>query len=623
MRASANATRRVGGFVAGLCLLFTLGLVGCDDYLSTEPKGELTSGNFFKTREHAIQATNATYSILRQWEVHVFAFIGQTDIASDDATKGSIPGDAGFLGELDDLNFDAGNLNAFRTTWVGYYQGVYRANVALEGIPRVSMDEALKARLIGENKFLRAYFYFFLVRAHGGVPLITAPLRPGEFMQPRATAGEIYDLIEQDLLDAIEVLPESYPPEDFGRATSGAAHGLLAKVYLFQQDYANALQHAEAAINSGEYALFSDYETLFTPEGENSSEAVFEVQAAVQPGSGCQPWQGCSNTQYAQVQGVRGTPNIGWGFNTPSFELEAAYEPGDPRLNATILYPWEMIPDGSGRVVFLNTAMPNPRFNQKVFVSPDNPGGTFNAGTNIRRLRYADVLLIAAEAAYQTGSGMAATYLNMVRERARGGQTVTLGFTHEELAPSIQSVLGLTGSRVFVRYVNPGSPAATAELQGLATGRDDAVDPPIHVDNLDIISTVDGVAVTTPADYLAEMSGKNAGQNVVLGVTRVTQDEGGAVSTLNLSITIAAQPLLPDVTATGQALLEAIWQERRVELAMEHHRFFDIRRQEAVSPGRAAELFAAHGKTWQPHLMLSPIPLTEVQIAGLEQNPGY
>src|SRR5918996_3004614 len=469
MRVSVITTTRCSRPAARwLCGLLAIGLAACD--LSTEPKAELTSEDFFKTPAHAIQATNATYSILRQWEVHVWMWIGMTDIASDDATKGSVPGDGAFQGDLDDLLFDAGNT-AFRTTWVGYYQGIYRANIALEGIPRVSMDSTLQARLIGENKFLRAYFYFFLVRAFGGVPLITTPLKPTEFMQPRATAEQTYALIEQDLRDAIEVLPESYGGADIGRATSGAAHAMLAQVHLYQGEYADALQQAEAAINSGQFSLFPDYETLFTPMGENSSEAVFEVQSAVNPGSGCQPHQGCSNTQYAQVQGVRGNPNLGWGFNTPSPALETAYEPGDPRLQATILHPWEMLPDGTGRVVYLNTAMPNPRFNQKVFLSPETPGGSGNAGTNIRRIRYADVLLTAAEAAYQTGGAMAATYLNMVRQRARGGQTVTLGFTPEDLAPSIaQDVLGLapTSSRVFVRYVNPTSPAFTAGLPGVA-----------------------------------------------------------------------------------------------------------------------------------------------------------
>src|SRR5436309_1048070 len=478
----------------GLGVLLVLCLAGGCDFLTTEPKGVLTTENFFKTADQAIDATNATYNMLREWQVHVFSWLGLTDIVSDDATKGSTPGDASFLGDLDNLTFDPGNL-AFADPWAGYYKGVYRANVAIQHIPDVPMDATLKARLIGENKFLRAYYYFFLVRAFGGVPLVTQPLTPDQFIQPRATADEVYALIEQDLQDASAVLPTKlqYAAADVGRATKGAAQGMLAEVYLYRKDYAHALAYADSVIGQPGYGLFSDYTTLFTDAGENSTESVWEVEAAVTPGGGKQPSEGGANIQYAEVQGVRGTPNIGWGFNTPSPDLEAAYEPGDPRLEATILYPWEMLPDGSGRVVYLNPSMQNSRFSEKVFVSPDNPGGTFNAGINIRRLRYADVLLVAAEAAHQTGDdGKAQTYLNQVRARARSGHTVTLGFTPEQLATSIaETVLGLPagGSRVFVRYAKPATAAYVAGLRSLKSHCSDAqaacasaAVPPIRVD---------------------------------------------------------------------------------------------------------------------------------------------
>lgn len=627
MKVSAIRGRRCGLSAAALTsLLLALGLTACEDFLATEPKGDLTSGNFFETPEHAVQATNATYSILRQWETHVFMFIGMTDIASDDATKGSVPGDAGFLGELDDLVFDPVN-GAFSTSWDGYYQGVYRANVALEGIPGIDMDAQLKARLIGENKFLRAYYYFFLVRAYGGVPLITRPLRPGEFYQPRATAQQIYDLIEQDLLDAIAVLPETYGEADIGRATSGAARALLAQAYLYQGEYVSALQYAEAVITSPTqpYDLLPDYATIFTFAGENSSESVFEIQVAVDPGGFCQPWQGCSATQYAEVQGIRGTPNIGWGFNTVSPALEADYEPGDARLQATALYEWETLPDGTGRVVYLNSAMPNNRYNQKAAKSVGGP----NDGTNIRRIRYSDVLLTAAEAAYQTvGEGPARMYVNQVRQRARGSRTITLDLTVEELNPSIgQGVLGLapTESQVFVRYLNPATDGYTAGLRSVDSRVNASVTPPAQFDTLDIIRAVDAVPVTTLAEYYAELETKTPTVGVTLDVFRITQDPStGAITTQTFQVTIPAQALLPDLdaTVTGQALLEAIWHERRVELAMEQHRMFDIRRQETVSPGRAATLMAAHEKTWQSCHMLYPIPATQVQIAGLTQNPS-
>src|SRR5881398_3024377 len=617
----------------GLGVLLVLCLAGGCDFLTTEPKGVLTTENFFKTADQAIDATNATYNMLREWQVHVFSWLGLTDIVSDDATKGSTPGYASFLGDLDNLTFDPGNL-AFADPWAGYYKGVYRANVAIQHIPDVPMDATVKARLIGENKFLRAYYYFFLARAYGGVPLITHPLEPSEYRQSRASRDAIYDLIVQDLTDASATLPRrsQYATTDLGRATKGAAQSLLAEAYLYRKDYAHALAYADSVIASGEYTLFPDYAGIFTTAGENSSESVFEVQSALTPGGGCQPSEGCSNVQYAEVQGVRGTPNIGWGFNTPSADLEAAYEAGDPRLEATILYPWKLLPDGSGRVVYLNPQMiDNNRFSQKVFVSPDNPGGTFNAGINIRRIRYAEVLLIAAEAAYQTGDAAKATnYLNQVRARARGGSAAkTLGFTAEQLATSIaETVLGLAAgtSRVFVRYANPTGAAYTAGLRSFAAGCSDvscasAAVPPVRVDTIDIIQSVNGTAVTMPGDYVTAVNGTTAGSSVTLQVQRMARaNPTAALTTQALTITITSQNLLPDVTATGQALLDAIWQERRVELGMEQQRWFDIIRQNGVVPGRATLLM---GAAFAPRDTLYPIPAGEAAIAGLQQNPGY
>ena len=611
-------------------LLLAVGLGSCD-FLSTEPKSELTTANFFTTADQAIQATNATYSMLRVWEVHVFLWIGMTDIASDDATKGSIPGDAPSIqGALDDLTWDSGN-EAFRATWTGYYQGIYRANEAIHGIPGVPMDATVKARLIGENKFLRAYYYFFLARAYGGVPLITHPLEPSEYRQSRASRDAIYDLIVQDLTDASATLPRrsQYATTDLGRATKGAAQSLLAEAYLYRKDYAHALAYADSVIASGEYTLFPDYAGIFTTAGENSSESVFEVQSALTPGGGCQPSEGCSNVQYAEVQGVRGTPNIGWGFNTPSADLEAAYEAGDPRLEATILYPWKLLPDGSGRVVYLNPQMiDNNRFSQKVFVSPDNPGGTFNAGINIRRIRYADVLLMAAEAAYRTSDETkATTYLNQVRARARGTQSVTLGFTPEQLAESIAAnVLGLAPgtSRVSVRYVNPSGTGYAAGLRTFSGGCANVScapggPPPIRVDTLDIVQSVNGTPVTTVSDYVTALNTAGAGTSVTLSVLQMRRASPVApLVTATVPVIITSEALLPDVTASGQALLDAIWHERRVELAMEQQRWFDIVRQ-----GRVAQLMLALGKPFVANDTLYPIPTIEVASGGLCQNPGY
>lgn len=393
-------------------LLIVLGTACSEDFLDKKPLGLLTSENFFETEEQAVWATNAVYNILRSWEVHVFSYIGMTDIISDDADKGSTPNDGNFLLEIENFEHDAGNV-ATSTVWSGYYRGIYRANLCLLNIPDMDIDPVLRDRLVGENHFLRAYFYFNLVRWFGGVPLIEAPLAPEEYQQPRATEAEVYALIEQDLLAAIEALPLRYPAVDLGRVTRGAAQGLLAKVYLTRGRFADAEKQALDVINSNEYELYPDYTELFQLVGENSSESVFEVQAALFDIGG-------GGSQYNEVQGVRGTPNLGWGFNRPSNDLIASYESGDPRRDATILYEGEILPDGSA-IVQPNPETPNARYNQKAWV-PRHPQGNNGDGQgNIRVLRYADVLLMAAEALNENGKPQEAlVYLNRVRARARG-----------------------------------------------------------------------------------------------------------------------------------------------------------------------------------------------------------
>jgi hypothetical protein len=587
-----------------------LTIAGCD-LLNKSPKGELTSGNFFETQEHALQGTNATYSTLRDFRVHVFPWLGVTDIASDDATKGSTPSDASFLLALDDKTFGPSNL-AFQDTWAGYYKGIYRANVALKNIPPIDMETGLKERLIGENKFLRAYYYFFLVRAYGGVPKITTPLKPDEFEQPRAPRDSIYALIEQDLNDAIDRLPlkSQYSTDQLGRATKGAAEGLLAKVHLFQDEYSEARTHAENVITSGEYGLLDDYWSIFRESGEYSSESVFEVGVLAQESGG-------GSTFYGLVQSVRGSANNGWGFNQPSSDLEASYEPGDPRHQATILHPWEPLPDGSGVIAEVNANIPNQRYNEKVQLSIEAPGGYGSNTVNIRRLRYADVLLIAAEAAYRAGDeGTAQTYLNNVRERAREGRSVTLGLQPENMAPRLADSLGVaaSGPHVFARYTDENGPAAQAGIQSFAFFTE-----PAYVETVDVLETVNGTEITTREEYRDALSGVSAGQSVSVDITRIkqtVQSDSIETSTQSMMMNVTATELLPNVSASGQALLEAIWAERRAELAMEQHRYFDLIRQ-----GRAADELP----NFQSKHKVYPIPQSEIDLSGgaMTQNDGY
>jgi starch-binding outer membrane protein, SusD/RagB family len=469
------------------------------DFLEVKPQGQINAENYFQTADHAIWATNAVYNQLRTWDVIAFPLIAMTDIISDDATKGSFPADGARLTTFEDFTFGPSFPEEIRLAWRGYYQGIFRANTAIEGIQRVAMNEQLKNRLIGESKFLRAHYYFYLVRWFGDIPLITRPLLESEYYnQPRAPKAEVYNLIIQDLKDAIAVLPEKsqYPSTDMGRATKGAARGVLAKVYLTMGDFVNAEQYALEVIQSGQYALFPQYNRIFLPEGENSSESVFEIQATALEGS----YNGA--TAWNMIQGVRGTPNLGWGFNNPSSDLIAAYESGDPRRDATILYVGEVLPDGSA-IVQDNPDMLNERYNQKAW-TPRHPGLQDNGPSNIRILRYADVLLIAAEALNENNKPSdALVYINLVRDRARGNRPMSV---------------------------------------------------------------------------------------------------------------------LPRLTITDKnQLRQAIWRERRVELAMEQQRWFDL-----IRTGQAAEKLSSSGFVTGKHELM-PIPQSEIDLSAgtLTQNPGY
>lgn len=471
-------------------------LAGCaKEYLDVKPEGQITPEGYYSTPERAKELVNSIYNNMLQWDEHTFSWIGITSISSDDAEKGSSAGDTG--ADKDKLdNFTEGATDvSVEEIWVANYRGISRANLALSILPTIVIDESLKSRLIGEARFLRAYYYWNLVRTYGGVPLINTVIDPtndAEVNQAmvRASVTDIYNQIISDLQYGVDSLwsRSQYESSEMGRATSGAAMGLLSKVYMYQKNWQACFDMAQSVINSGEYALVPDYSTIWREIGENSSESLFEVQAVGGPVAlGVQ--------QYSLVQGVRG--QFGWGFNVPTESLNSAFELLDTiRREATMIYPGETLWDGA--VIIDNT--PNPRYNQKAYISKTEE--TFNgddAQTNkdIRVLRYAEVLLIHAEAANELGnSSVALSSLNQVRQRVK----------------------------------------------------------------------------------------------------------------------------LADVTETDQTQLrQIIWHERRVELGMEHDRFFDVIRQ-----GRGAELFGPLGFIAGKNEIF-PVPQSQIDISNglLTQNPGY
>lgn len=403
-------------------LLITAVLVaftGCEDFLSVSPQSQLTQEVFPTTEEDALQATNAVYSTLREWHYHSGGF-PILDIMSDDAHKGSNPNDgANTVGPYDNFSHTP-TQDGLDRWWNSLYQGIRRANIVLERVEPIEMDQQLKSRYLGEASFLRALYYFDLTRAFGGVPLVTEVETAIELS--KSPQSDIYTLIEQDLLFAIDNLPakSEYGPNNLGRATAGAANALLARVYLFQQDFLNAEEYALEVIQSGDYDLEPNFIDANGPEGEHGVESVFEIGAVSTAGQG--------GNQYANTQGVRGTPNRGWGFNRPSVDLRDAFGNNDPRREATIIELGDVIDgieiagDGTtpDEYVDENDILQIESYNRKVWI----PGTSTDTqyGHNRRLIRYSDVLLMAAEALNENDQpDEALIYLNQVRERARQG----------------------------------------------------------------------------------------------------------------------------------------------------------------------------------------------------------
>jgi hypothetical protein len=452
-------------WIISLTFLVLLTFSGCKEYLDFPPEGEIPAEGFFETQEHAEQAVVSIYAHMRSWEMVSFAFIIMQEITSDNSVKGSATGDASFINDYDKFTFTP-NQFVLKDYWSGRYSGINKANQAITNIPKINMNESLKARLIAEAKFLRALLYFDLVRAYGDVPTpLAVPVGPEiNFRTPKE---KVYEYIESDLLDAISILPASYDASNKGRATSGSAKGLLSKVYLYMNRWADAERLASEVINSGTYSLESDFYKVFRVEAENGSESVFEIQAQQVEGN----W-GVSFSQHSEVQSVRG--QWGWGFNIPTDNLADAFDAdNDPiRKAATILYKGDVTPDGDAisGVNSLEGITGTPRYNGKAYY-PSNKQlfGPYGSGQNIRVLRYAEILLIQAEALIRQGNAAAAAIpLNAVRARVNLPQITSP--TLNDVLQERRLELAMEGDRFF-DLVRTGKAAETLSANGFVAGK--------------------------------------------------------------------------------------------------------------------------------------------------------
>ena len=450
-------------------------VIGCGSFLDKKPIGVESDADFFKTADQAIKATTAVYDAaawrfsqeIDEW------FLG--DICSDDAEKGGAnAADWAELQQLKDFKANAGNTICFNR-WSELYQGVYRANLVIANVPGIDMEPNLRNRLVAEAKFLRGYFYFQLVKTFGRVPLITHTLNPDEYCQPRATIQECWAQIEQDLKEAADILPQksAYESADRGRATQGAANALLAKAYLFQAKWPDALTRAAMVIDSKEYDLEPKYSDIFTLSHENGIESIFEIQHVYVPTSSYGDENEGQETSI--YQGSRKSRDFtGWGFNCPTQDFVDEFETGDPRLKATVVFDKDIIWENTAWQQVADNSMSPTKMAARKYMLEYQPAAPdiSNSPANWRAIRFADVLLFHAEAANETGSAEAALKsLNRVRQRASMSPvTVTeQSALRNAIWHERRVELGLEGHRFF-DLVRQGRAAEVLAKNGFIKG---------------------------------------------------------------------------------------------------------------------------------------------------------
>ncbi|WP_109434711.1 RagB/SusD family nutrient uptake outer membrane protein [Aquimarina sp. AU119] len=481
--------------IKSILFFVVLGLmISCSDDFVDVDSEDPNSEDFFNTEEEYQDALIAAYDLLQSTYLNVM--LGE--IASDNTLAGGESAtDSPGIQEIDDMIHTPVNQQ-LRDIWSWMYAGVNRTNYIMEFQDKT--DFSGKEGVIAQTRFLRAYYYFELVKWFGDVPLaIDKRIQFGEqFDIDRTPKAEVYALIEEDLLFAADNLPVTQA--EAGRITQGAARALLGKVYLFQDKFTEAAVILDQVI-AGPYDLVVDYNSIFEQEGENNIESVFEVQYTDEEGAGFDCLQCSEGNVAVGFNGIRnysGTVfDSGFSFNVPTEEVFNAFEAGDIRRDVAILDidAWAATTGATFSTGFEHTGY----YNRKYIARQ----GDLNTGdanltnpNNYRAIRFADVLLMAAEAHNRKSTPddiQAQIYLNRVRTRAQ----------------------------------------------------------------------------------------------------------------------------LADITATGAALTDAIYNERRVELVGEGHHFFDL-----VRTGRAAQ--EIEGFTTGKHEVF-PIPLIEIQLAGnrWNQNPGY
>lgn len=418
----------LGTMVAAVCLS------SCSDgLLEVDPTSNFTEDIFWETEDDAVAAVNAAYAVTRGHVGRLWESVITPNSYSDTD-----------LTQLQRGAHDPGNENIFIERWNDNYEGIGRTNNLLGNIDQIEMEERLKERVKGEARFLRAFFYSELASLYGGVPLILDPPDASEQGDlPRDSKEDVIAQVLSDLNFAIEVLPlrSAYTGGDIGRATKGAALALKARVLLYQGRWEEAAAAAQEVMQLGEYSLFPDYRELFMPANENNQEIIFDAQFV-------DPEYTHVVDRWLELQyDIVPLPDLVNSYlmidgqtiqESPLYNPENPYQNRDPRLMQTIviegtMFRGQVVPEGKQ----FNTGYgykKNTTYADDVEASVNE-----NSGLNFIILRYADVLLMYAEAQNEASGPDASVYeaLNLIRDRA-GMPELPAGLSQAEMRETIR-----------------------------------------------------------------------------------------------------------------------------------------------------------------------------------------
>lgn len=382
-------------------------VISCQKQLELTPH-RIYYDNYYQTQEDAVGAINAVYSLLSHVnQYNSYLWLVQ-DVASDDCNARETLNDPN-IHQFDQYTLES--TNTYLTgIWQGSYLGIARANIVLEKVPDIEMDSTLKTQILGEAYFLRGLFYFNLVRIFGDVPLVLTPvsasLTDEEVYVFRTNSDLVYAQIIEDFTAASQDCPLNYPnASDKGRATKGAALGLLSKVYLTNGQFAEAATSAKDVMDLGIYGLWDDYTGNFKDINRNGKESVFATQFF----SGVP-----SQNNQIVISGLPSDPATfpaGVEIMLPTQDLLDSFEEGDSRKEATVFEEYWFVNYG-------------PHIWKHWDQDTYDADKTAQCGSNFSVMRYAEILMIYAEALNETSGGPtteAYDAINQIRARARNG----------------------------------------------------------------------------------------------------------------------------------------------------------------------------------------------------------